>query len=79
MFTYFPLSLNNAQSECKTVLDPSSVITKLPSPAVGVMGSISELTRNSLPLDKPHATRCSVGKCSKHCTDTLPLVSGSNV
>lgn len=66
LFTYFPCSLMTAQRENSTVLDPSSVITKLPSPAVGDMGRISELTRNNLPFDIPHATLCKLGKCNKH-------------
>ena len=54
--TYLPSSLKTAVIAWRTVLLPSSLITKLPSPIVGAAGEASLRTKNILPLLSPTAT-----------------------
>lgn len=55
-----------------TLLEPNSVITKLPSAAVGVLGNDSEFNKNNRPFDKAHATRFKCGRYNKASTELLP-------
>lgn len=55
-----------------TLFEHNSVITKLPSAAVGVLGRDSEFKRNNLPLERAHATLLKLGKYNKASTELLP-------
>lgn len=55
--TYNPSSMKSAVKVWSTVVEPSSDITKDPSPIDDVAGRMSERTRNIRPLVRPTATR----------------------
>lgn len=50
---------------------PSSLITKVPSAAVGVTGIASELSKNKRPFDKAHATLFRATMFNKDSTETF--------
>lgn len=54
--------LKTAHMQLMADVDPSSVITNVPSAAVGVKGFVSEFTKNNLPFDNAQATLLSSGK-----------------
>jgi hypothetical protein len=60
--TYDPPSLKMAHRQFIVELEPNSVITKVPSAAVGVVGTASEFTKNSRPFERAQATLFKGGK-----------------
>lgn len=73
--TYNPLSMNAAHNECRMNVEPNSVITKLPSAEVGVLGIASLFKRNNLPFERPQATRFKEDRYNRAFTLALLLLS----
>lgn len=57
------------------LFEHNSVITKVPSAAVGVLGNDSEFSRNNRPFERAQATRFKFGKYNKASTELFASLS----